>query len=86
MPHTKSQEKRDRQAIANRGRNRAIRSELKTRTRHVEEAAASGDREAAEQALRIAQKRTDQAVAKGVLKKNTANRRKAKLERLVSSL
>lgn len=81
MPHTKSQEKRDRQAIANRTRNRAIRSELKTRTRQVEEAAESGDREAAEQALRIAQKRIDQAVAKGVLKKNTAARRKARLAR-----
>ena len=85
MPHTKSQEKRDRQALASRARNRAIRSELKTRVRHVDEAAASGDREAAEQALRIAQKRIDQAVAKGVLKKNTANRRKASLQSLVSS-
>lgn len=86
MPHTKSQAKRDRQAIASRARNRAIRSELKTRARQVDEAAASGDREAAEQALRIAQKRIDQAVAKGVLKKNTANRRKAGLQRRVSSL
>ena len=85
MPHTKSQEKRDRQAIANRARNRAIRSELKTRARQVDEAAASGDREAARQALQLAQKRIDQAVAKGVLKKNTANRRKAGLARLVSS-
>ncbi len=86
MPHTKSQEKRDRQAIASRVRNRSIRSELKTRARQVEEAAESGDREATEQALRSAQKRIDQAVAKGVLKKNTANRRKARLARLVSSL
>lgn len=83
MPHTKSQEKRDRQAIANRVRNRAIRSELKTRTRQVEEAARSGDSEAAEQAFRIAQKRIDQAVAKGVLKKNTAARQKARLARQV---
>ena len=81
MPHTKSQEKRDRQAIASRARNRSVRSELKTRARQVEEAAESGDREATEQALRSAQKRIDQAVAKGVLKKNTANRRKARLAR-----
>lgn len=81
MPHTKSQAKRDRQAIANRARNRAIRSELRTRARQVEEAAANGDREAAEQALRAAQKRIDQAVAKGVIKKNTAGRQKAKLAR-----
>jgi len=86
MALTKSQKKRDRQAIVNRARNRAVRSELKTRARQVEEAAASGDREATQQALRVAQKRIDQAVAKGVLKKNTAGRRKAKLERLVSGL
>lgn len=86
MPHTKSQEKRDRQAIASRARNRAVRSELKTLARQVEGAAGSSDRDAAEQALRMAQKRIDQAVAKGVLKKNTANRRKAKLVRLVSGV
>lgn len=86
MALTKSQQKRDRQAIVNRARNRAVRSELKTRARQVEEAAAGGDRAATEQALRVAQKRIDQAVAKGVLKKNTAGRRKAKLERLVSGL
>ncbi|MXZ69424.1 MAG: 30S ribosomal protein S20 [Acidimicrobiia bacterium] len=86
MALTKSQKKRDRQAIVNRARNRAVRSELKTRARQVEEAAASGDREATQQALRVAQKRIDQAIAKGVLKKNTAGRRKAKLERLVSGL
>lgn len=86
MALTKSQQKRDRQAIVNRARNRAVRSELKTRARQVEEAAAGGDREEIKKALRAAQKRIDQAVAKGVLKKNTAGRRKAKLERLVSSL
>lgn len=81
MAHTKSQEKRNRQATVNAARNRAIRSELKTRVRHVEEAARSGDQASTEAALRVAQKRIDQAVAKGVLKKNTAARRKAKLVR-----
>ena len=81
MAHTKSQEKRNRQAMVNAERNKAIRSELKTRARSVEEAARSGDQASAEAALRVAQKRIDQAVAKGVLKKNTAARRKAKLVR-----
>lgn len=81
MAHTKSQEKRNRQAMVNTARNKAIRSELKTRARRVEEAARSGDQASAEAALRVAQKRIDQAVAKGVLKKNTAARRKAKLAR-----
>ena len=81
MAHTKSQEKRNRQAMVNTARNKAIRSELKTRARRVEKAARSGDQASAEAALRVAQKRIDQAVAKGVLKKNTAARRKAKLAR-----
>jgi len=81
MAHTKSQEKRNRQALVNAARNKAIRSEIKTRVRHVQEAADQGDEAARDEALRIAQKRIDQAVAKGVLKKNTAARRKSKLLR-----
>ncbi len=47
-------------------------------------AARQGDETAAAEALRMAQKRIDQAAAKGVLKKNTAARRKRKLVRRVS--
>ena len=85
MAHSKSQQKRNRQTEVRTARNRAIRSELKTRAKKAIEAAQSGDAAAAE-ALRIAQKRVDQAVAKGVLKKNTASRRKSNLARTVAAI
>lgn len=86
MAHTKSQKKRNRQTIVRNRRNRAIRSELNTRTRTVHEAVAAGDAEGAEAALRMAQKCLDQAVSKGALKANTAARRKASLTRRVRTM
>lgn len=86
MAHSKSQQKRNRQTAVRSARNRAIRSELKTRAKNAKEAARSGDATATAEALRIAQKRIDQALAKGVLKKNTASRRKSNLARTVSAI
>lgn len=86
MAHTKSQKKRNRQTIVRNRRNRALRSELNTRARAVQEAVEAGDAESAETALRTAQKRLDQAAAKGVLPANTVARRKAGLTRRVRSM
>lgn len=86
MAHNKSQEKRNRQTIVRTARNKALRSELSTRTKSAVVAAESGDAAAAAEALRMAQKRIDQAVAKGVLKKNTAARRKRNLVRRVRAV
>lgn len=86
MANIKSQIKRNRQNEKRRARNRAVRSELKTRTRSALEAAEAGDATAAEEALRLAQKRIDVAVSKGVLSKNTAARRKSRLTKQVRSL
>ena len=83
MAHNKSQEKRNRQTIVRTARNRSLRSELKTRAKSAVAAAERGDERATAEALRLAQKRIDQAAAKGVLKKNTAARRKRKLTRQV---
>lgn len=80
MAHTKSQEKRNRQNKVRAARNKSIRSEVKTRVKNAHAAAGEGGPGAAE-ALRLAQKRIDQAVAKGALKKNTAARRKRSLAR-----
>ena len=85
MAHNKSQEKRNRQTLVRSARNKAIRSELKTRTKNAVDAAEQGGAAAATEALRLAQKRIDQAVAKGVLKKNTAARRKRNLARQVEA-
>jgi small subunit ribosomal protein S20 len=86
MANIKSQVKRNRQNVVRNERNKSIRSELRTRMKNAVEAAESGDAAAAEEALRLAQKRIDSAVSNGVLKKNTAARRKSRLTKQVRSL
>ncbi len=80
MANIKSQIKRNRQTEKARLRNRAVRTELKTRIRNAMEAADSGEN-AAE-----AMKRIDKAAAQGVLHPNTASRRKARLQKHLNSL
>lgn len=84
MANIQSQIKRNRQNEKARQRNKKVRSEMKTRINQTL-AAAEEDGADAETALRIAQKRIDQAVAKGVLHKNTAARRKARLAQKVNA-
>ncbi len=83
MANIKSQIKRNLQNEKRRVRNKAVRSELRTRTRAAMTAAESGadDREAV---VRLAVKRIDQAASKGVIHKNTAARRKSRLMRRVT--
>ena len=85
MVNIKSQIKRNRQNERRNARNRATRSELKTRARNALLAAESGDSAGAEEALRMAQKRIDEAATKGILPKNTAARRKSRLTKQVRS-
>jgi len=85
MANIKSQVKRNRQNEKLRLRNKAIRSEVKTRMQRTIEAAQSGDAAAANEAYRLAQKNIDKAVAKGVMDKNTASRRKSNLARQVEA-
>ncbi len=82
MANIKSQITRNRQNEQANQRNRAVRSELKTRARNVDAAIESGD--GVDEALRRALKRIDQAAAKGVLHKNTAARRKSRLVKKVN--
>ena len=80
MANIKSQIKRNRQTVTRTARNRALRSELRTSTRRAMEAAESGDAAAAETALRAAKREIDVAVSRGILHRNTAARRKSRLE------
>jgi small subunit ribosomal protein S20 len=83
MANIKSQIKRNRQNEKANARNKAVRSELRTRTKRVDAAIEAGDD--VEQATREAIKRIDQAAAKGVLHKNTAARRKSRLMKKVNA-
>jgi len=78
MANIKSQIKRNRQTIVRTERNKAVRSELKTRTKNATVAATEGAEDAAE-LVRAAQKRIDMAASKGVIHKNAAARRKSRL-------
>jgi len=86
MANIKSQIKRNRQNERRSERNRATRSEMKTRAKQALAAAEAGDAAKAEELLRLAQKRFDMAVTRGVMHKNTAARRKARLTAQVRSL
>jgi small subunit ribosomal protein S20 len=86
MANITSQIKRNRQNEKRRLRNRASRSELKTRARRALEAAEAGDAEAAATALRDAQRSFDKAATQGIIHRNTAGRRKARLSEQVRRL
>ncbi|HEY7916972.1 MAG TPA: 30S ribosomal protein S20 [Acidimicrobiales bacterium] len=80
MANIKSQIKRNRQTIKRQARNKAVRSELRTRTKRAVNAIDEGA-ENSDEALRLAVKRIDKAAAKGVIHKNQAANRKARLMR-----
>ena len=72
----------DRRAIVNGARV----SRVRTFVKKVENAVASGDRDAAAAALVAAQPEIFRGVAKGVLHKNTASRKFARLTKAVAAL
>ena len=86
MANIQSQKKRNRQNEKRNERNKAVRSELKTRSRNAVAAAEAGVAAEAEVQLRLAQRHIDVAISKGVLTKNTAARRKSRLTRQVRTL
>lgn len=79
MPNTKSAKKRLRQSLERRTRNRAVKSTVKTTLRQVREAVAAGNVTEAQAGFKTAQKKLDQAAAKGVIHKNAAARLKSRL-------
>ena len=84
MANIKSQIKRNRTNEGRRLRNKAVRSEIKTRVKVAVSVAADSPEEATE-ALRTAIKRLDKAAAKGIIHKNQAANRKSKMAKLATS-
>jgi small subunit ribosomal protein S20 len=78
VANIKSQIKRNRQNERRRVRNKAARSEIKTRVMGAVAAAAGGSDSAAD-ALRAAVKKLDTAAAKGIIHKNQAANRKSRI-------
>jgi small subunit ribosomal protein S20 len=80
MANIKSQKKRNLQNEKRRLRNKAMRSELKTRVKVAQDGVAVGAEDATER-LVVAQKRLDKAAALGIIHKNAASRRTSRLMR-----
>ena len=85
MANIKSQIKRNRQNEVRRLRNKAAKSEIKTRVKSAVRAAEAGAEDSAD-ALKTAVKRLDKAAAKGIIHKNQAANRKARLMRRINAL
>ena len=79
LPNIKSAKKRVKVIETKTLRNQMVKSALKTQIKKFEAAAAAGDKAVASEAFNITVKKIDQAAAKGILKKNTAARKKSKL-------
>ncbi|MDE0694556.1 MAG: 30S ribosomal protein S20 [Boseongicola sp.] len=81
MANKPQSKKRARQIVRRQAVNKARRSRIRTHLRKVEDAITSGDRNAAQDALRQAQPELMRGVTKGIYHRNTAAR---KMSRLVS--
>ncbi len=86
MAQHKSAKKRIRQTARRTEVNRSRMSRIRTFIRSVEDAIASGDKDAAEAALKAAQPEIMRGVTKGMLHRNTAARRISRLAARVNAI
>ena len=84
MANIKSQIKRNKQNETRRLRNKAVKSEIKTRVKSAVSLAEAGAADV--DATKLAIKRLDKAAAKGIIHKNQAARRKSRLMKRIASL
>ena len=86
MANTPQSKKRARQNERRHAVNKARRSRIRTYLRKVEEAIASGNKDAAAEALKSAQPELMRGVTKGVFHKNTAARKVSRLSARVKAI
>ena len=86
MARHRSAIKRHKQSEKRRLRNTAVKSEIKTAVKKVRQSVEGSDIEAAREALKRATRLLDRAVTKGVLHRNTASRKIARLTVRVNSI
>ena len=79
LPNIKSAKKRVKVIETKTLRNHMIKSALRTYIKKFEAIVADGNKAEAEAAFKLVVKKIDQAVAKGIIKKNTASRKKSQL-------
>jgi len=82
MANIKSQKKRNITNAKRHERNKAVKAELKTRTKRVDATLGTDD---SDDAVKAAIKRIDSAASKGVIHKNAAARKKSRLMKKVNA-
>lgn len=86
MANIKSQKKRNLTNENARLRNASYKSQLRTLTRSVEKAIAAGDKDAAQAAVHVANRKLDKAASRGVIHRNQAANRKSGIARKVNAM
>lgn len=86
MANLSSSKKMVRKIERRTARNRDQKSKMRTSIRRVDEAIASGDKAAAETALRVAQPLIARAGRKGLMHKKTASRKVSRLAKQISAI
>ena len=86
MANIKSQIKRNKQNEKAAERNKAVRTALKTSSKKIRAAVGTGDAEEAQARQRENARALDKAVAKGIVHKRTAARRKSRLAKAAGSV
>lgn len=86
MPIKKSAKKYMRVTAKNTARNRSVKGVIKSTTKKTLEALQASDLASAQEWYKKAQKALDKAAEKNVIKKNTAARRKSRLNARVKKL
>jgi small subunit ribosomal protein S20 len=86
MPNIKSAKKRVKVSETKNLQNRIFKSQLKTTIKKFNAACEAGDKKAASEAYKAAVKKVDQAVAKNILHKNTAARRKSQFTKAFNQI
>jgi len=86
MANTASARKRIRQTVTRTARNQARKSRMRTFVKKVETAIATGDKTAANDALRAAQPEMQRASGKGVIHSNTIARKLSRLSARIKAL
>lgn len=86
MANTTSARKRIRQTARRTERNQARKSRMRTFVKKVEQAIASGNKDAAAGALQAAQPEMQRAAGKGVIHANTVSRKISRLAARIKSI
>ena len=86
MANIKQQKKRVLTNEKRRMRNKSVRSATRTEIRKFRKAVESGDKAAAEAQLRVASRKLDKAVTKGVFHRNSAANKKSNMARALNKM